>query len=178
MIGDVDQLIAYAAARGVAVAEDEAPVLLVKATDYLNTLKWVGKKPAGQDDSWPRTGLVFNGTPLYDEDGDQITTIELDDGTEAPLEDGDTLVEPPVTPRDIQLAAYRLAVLQGTGTDIMGDSAPGAKVLEERVEGAVTVKYAEGSLYDPLKITGFISLIENWLLCVPRSGVNFNVERG
>lgn len=54
MIGTAEGLIAYAAARGITVGAEEAPVLLVKATDYMNTFNWVGKLPTGQEDSWPR----------------------------------------------------------------------------------------------------------------------------
>ena len=149
MIGTAEEFISYAAARGVTVAEDEAPVLLVQATDYMNTFSWVGTVPAGQDDSWPRNDVYVNG--------------------EVP--------ETPFTPRSIVTATYRVALAIADGLNIMGASG-GAKVTEERVEGAVAVKYAEDSLYDPVKITGFPQLISDWLLSPSGSALNFPVMRG
>lgn len=55
MIGTTQGLIDYAAARGVIIEPVKAPILLTKATDYLDNQCWVGEKqdPA-QADSWPR----------------------------------------------------------------------------------------------------------------------------
>lgn len=177
MIGKPEDLISYAAARGVVIAEDEAPVLLVNATDYMNTFSWVGTKPAGQDDSWPRTDIIYNGDALINEEGDVVTVIEHSDGTETPIEIGDVIGSPPVTPKSIILATYRAAMAIGEGADIMAVTS-GGKVKQESVSGAVSITYADGTETDPLVIPGFDQLVAAWLANAVSNGINFPVMRG
>lgn len=177
MIGTAAGLIAYAAARGSVIAEDEAPVLLVKATDYMDTFAWTGRKPAGQEDSWPRTGIIYEGVPLIDSNGDPVTEAEDSEGVLVPLVNGDVVYEPPVTPQTIINAVYRVAITIGEGTDIMAPTS-GGKVKQETVSGAVSITYADGTESDPLVIPGFTGMIEPWLLYPTTNGVNFPVMRG
>lgn len=177
MIGKPEDLIAYAEARGVTIGADEAPVLLVKATDYMNTFNWSGDKPAGQEDSWPRTGISYNGDPLINEDGDAVTVIEHSDGTETAIEIGDVVGSPPVTPKSIILATYRVAMAVGEGADIMAVTS-GGKVKQESVSGAVSITYADGTETDPLVVPGFDQLVAAWLANAVTNGINFSVMRG
>lgn len=177
MIGKPEDLITYAAARGDVIASDEAPVLLVKATDYMNTFNWVGTKPAGQEDSWPRIDITYNGDPLINEDGDVVTVIEHSEGTETPIEIGDVIGSPPVTPKSIILATYRVATAIGDGADIMAVTS-GGKVKQESVSGAVSITYADGTETDPLVIPGFDQLVAAWLADLVTNGINFSVMRG
>lgn len=177
MIGTPAALITYAAARGVTVGEDEAPILLVKATDYMNTFDWTGKKPAGQEDSWPRENIVFDGTPVFNADGDQITVIEHSDGTKTELEEGDVIETPAVTPQTVFTATYRVALAIAEGNDVTAVSA-GGKVKQETVSGAVSITYADGTESNPIVIPGLNQLINPWLNSALYSGLNFNVMRG
>ena len=176
MIGTPEKLIAYAAARGSVIAEDEAPILLVKATDYMDTFAWTGQKPAGQEDCWPRTGITYDGTPLIDAAGDEVTEIEDSEGDLVPLENDDVVYTPPVTPQTIINATYRVAMTIGDGTDIMAPSS-GGKVKQETVSGAVSITYADGTESDPLVIPGFDNMVAPWLGYSGGNGINFNVYR-
>ena len=65
-VADLD-FIAYAAARGVTVTALEAPVLLTKVMDYLDTLdaRWQGERTdQAQELAWPRSGVFVNGREL------------------------------------------------------------------------------------------------------------------
>lgn len=65
-VADLD-FIAYAAARGVTIAALDAPVLLTKAMDYLDTLdaRWQGERTdQAQEFSWPRSGVFVSGREL------------------------------------------------------------------------------------------------------------------
>lgn len=177
MIGKPEDLITYAEARGVTISNDEAPVLLVKATDYMNTFNWKGSKPPGQEDSWPRTGITYNGDALVNEDGEEVTLIEHSDGTETAIEIGDVIGSPPVTPKSIFTATYRVAMAIGDGADIMAITS-GGKVKQESVSGAVSITYADGTETDPLVIPGFDQLVAAWLANAVTNGINFSVMRG
>lgn len=177
MIGKAAELIAYAAARGVAVSEEEAPILLTKATDYLNTFSWIGNKPKGQEDSWPRRDFVFDGTPLFDVAGDPVTETTDDSGSTHTLAPGDMVYSPAATPQTIITAAYRVAMAIGDGADFQTITG-GAKVVQESVSGAVSVTYAEGTVSDAVIIPGFNEMISDWLSGPLSTGINFNVMRG
>lgn len=58
----LDEAKAYAAKRGLDVPDDAAlEVLLVKATDYIESRRFVGAKVNGQGFlSWPRTGVILD----------------------------------------------------------------------------------------------------------------------
>ncbi len=174
MIGTVAGLIAYAAARGVMIGTDEAPVLLTKAGDYLATMCWEGA-PADSEDPWPRTGLVYNGQPLLNTDGDVITTVVID-GETVPISPGYTVTEP-ATPKTVVTAVYRLAMEVGNGVELMPTTS-GAQVVSESVSGAVSVQYAEGTIGTPLTLPWLGPLIDGWTSCSTGSGINFSVYRG
>lgn len=174
MIGTTAGLIAYAAARGVAIGEDEAPILLTKAGDYLATMCWEGY-PYSRQDAWPRKGLVYDGTPLLDVNGDDITTVIVD-GESVPIEIGDT-VDEAATPESVIIATYRLAMEVANGVDLMPTTS-GSQVVSESVSGAVSVTYAEGSIGTPLTLPWLGKLIDQWKTCSPTNVVNFPVSRG
>lgn len=173
MIGTVTGLIDYAAARGVTIADDEAPILLTKAGDYLATMCWEGK--ATGDESWPRSGLVYDGSTLLDAQGNIILTTTINGETVA-IQNGDTVTQP-ATPKAIITATYRLAMEVSNGIDLM-PTVTGSQVLSERVEGAVTVTYAESSIGTPLNLPWLDGLIGSWLMCAVPSRINFRVSRG
>lgn len=177
MIGNTAQLIAYAAARGVTVAEDEAPVLLVKATDYLNRLSWVGDKNKGQEDCWPRSNFIFDGTPLFDDEGAPVTETTDPSGTTYTLKEGDTVYSPAATPKTVVNALYKVALIIAEGLDLDGPSG-GAQVLQEAVSGAVSITYAESTVGDTITVPGLADLLDDWLDSPITSGINFNVYRG
>lgn len=115
---------AFATARGItlpaapaAPAIDPVEILLTKALDYIEALRgeFQGNKlSAAQVLQWPRSGVTVDGFPV------DKTTI------------------PEVLPKaQAQLAcdAYTLGTLMPVGD--------GRVVIEERVEGAVDIKYAD-----------------------------------
>lgn len=165
MIGNVQDMLAYAADRGLEVSEAEAKIAMVKAQDYLATFSWRGNPPADQDEPWPRTGLVYTGAALLDIDGNIITG----------LRDGQTVGEA-ATPRAIVTALYRLAMEDLNGNELMPTTG-GAEVLSESISGAVSVTYAAGTVGDAVNLPWFDALVQPW----QRGGfslVNFNVSRG
>lgn len=105
---------AYATARGLAVVITEAS--LIRACDYLESLRAEYQGTKTDEDQalqWPRYGAYLDGASI---DSDEI---------------------PDVLPKaQAQLACDILA-----GTDIMPTS-DGREVVEETVQGAVSVKYA------------------------------------
>jgi hypothetical protein len=110
---------AFAAARGITLPAltGDVEVLLTKALDYIEALRaeFQGSKlSAAQSLQWPRSGVSVDGFP--------VATNEI----------------PDVLPKaQAQLACDVYAL--GTLTPI-GD---GRVVVEERVEGAVDIKYAD-----------------------------------
>lgn len=112
------ELVAYANARGIAVpaTEAEQEALLLNAMDYMETLNYVGIRTTREQAlSWPRSGATV--------DGYYMGHYEL--------------------PRQLKLAQMQLA-LDSQEVDLMGNVIPSTEriVLEEEVEGAVSVKYA------------------------------------
>lgn len=176
MIGKPEELIAYAAGFGVVIGADEAPILLNKATFYLNTLEWAGSLPPGADDSWPRTGLVYDGSVFYDANGEAITTVTDAEGEEVAIEPGDVVTEP-ATAKAIITAAYQLAMQVANGVDLLPTTS-GAQVVQESVSGAVSVTYAEGTIGTPLDLPWLSSLIGRWSGASATNGINFSVMRG
>lgn len=112
------ELVAYAAARGIALpaTEAEQEALLIKAMDYLESLSFVGiRYTRTQALAWPRANAIV--------DGFYVTHTEI--------------------PRQLKNAQLQLA-LDSIDVDLMGNVIPSNErvVLEEQVEGAVSVKYA------------------------------------
>jgi hypothetical protein len=107
--------IAYAALRGVVIADDDpADVLLIKAMDYLNGLKWKGTvKVPFQPNAFPRS-YVYVGPDLF----------------------SDLAV-----PADVVGAQCTLAMQINAGVDIL-PTFTGGLVTEETV-GPLTTKYSD-----------------------------------
>jgi len=164
MIGNIKDFIKYALDRGVIILEDEAPVFLTKATDFLANKCWEGDQ-VDDEQPWPRRNLIFNGSTLLDGDGNPINA-----------KDGET-IEQPATPKKVVTATYRLAMEVANGVDLM-PTVTGSQTLSERVEGAVTVTYAESSIGTPLQLPWLDSLISDWSYCEQNGGLNFAVRRG
>lgn len=62
------ELTAYAAERGITLSGTEE-ALLIKATDYLETLEYIGdKKTADQDLQWPRENVRIDGFQFPDDE--------------------------------------------------------------------------------------------------------------
>jgi hypothetical protein len=109
----------FATARGITLPATDAAVevLLTKALDYIEALRaeFQGNKlSAAQSLQWPRTGVIVDGFPV------------------------DTNEIPDVLPKaQAQLACdvYALGTLMPVGD--------GRVVIEERVDGAVDIKYAD-----------------------------------
>lgn len=150
MIGNTTDLIAYAAARDVTIDPAKASGLLQKATDYLDGLCWIGSRANDQqDDSWPRV-----------------------DGQGKPITGG----APAGIPKMILNASYRLAMEASTGV-VLTPSFAGKQVVEERVEGAVDIKYDKDSLYNAPSFPWLDAMLTDYIECEP-SLVNFSVMRG
>ncbi|AZS06249.1 putative head-tail adaptor [Pantoea phage vB_PagS_MED16] len=148
MIGTVQGLIDYAAARGVTVDELLAPVWLTRASDYLSRMCWIGKPVDPlQDGPWPRKWL--------DEDG-----IELSG-----------------TPPEVTTASYRLAMAVGEGVDLEPITS-GKQITKAAISGAVSVEYDINSIGAGPDFPWWDSLVGGWLKCEESGGINFDVFRG
>lgn len=162
MIGNVQDFIAYAGARGVVIDPAQAPILLVKATDLLNTFCWVGQPvdPA-QEDSWPRVG--YDGSPIVN---DAKQPIEISPGVYLTVSN---------IPAKIQFAAFRLGMEASAGVDLMPTVA-GKQTLKETVVGAVSVEYDKDSIGAAPYFPWLDSFISAYILCED-TGINFAVGR-
>lgn len=119
------ELVAYGLLRGVTVTATQADgeALLMQAMDALYGRPWKGERvTTTQSLEWPRTGVYRDGQLLaYDE-----------------------------IPRELSYGQLSLAIAAIDNT-LMGVAAATDKgsVIEERVEGAITVKYANsGKVYN------------------------------
>ena len=115
------ELAAFAAARGIVIpaTEAEQEALLINAIDYMESLSYVGTRyTKDQALAWPRANATV--------DGFSVSYNEL--------------------PRQLKPAQLQLAIDSMT-VDLMGNVIPSTQrvVLEEAVEGAVSVKYAAPS---------------------------------
>lgn len=157
MIGKTQDLIAYALNRGVIIETQQAPILLVKATDYLNTLCWIGK-PAdtAQEDCWPR--VDNSGNAIVD---DKASPVAKDSSI----------------PAKIQISAFRLAMEVSGGVDLMPTTA-GKQTVKESVSGAVSVEYDVNSIGAKPDFPWFDSLVGDYVLCDLGDSINFKVGRG
>lgn len=164
MIGTPDDFISYAADRGTVITPEKATVALVKATDLLNLSCWVGEQDGA--DAWPRTGLIYDGRPLLDAAGNKITGLSKGD-----------VVDQPAIPLTVLNATYMLALDSFKGVDLMPTIA-GKQVIEERVEGAIDIKYAESSIGAAPVWPWWDQLLGPYITCEISTGINFNVYRG
>lgn len=115
------EAIAYAAARGVTLADSTATdALLIKACDYLESFRNRYKGERATDTqvlAWPRAGAVIEG---YQWDSDEI-------------------------PRQVISAQCALVVEINAGADPFNPEAVVGPVTEKTVPGAVTVRYASAT---------------------------------
>lgn len=112
------ELVAYAAARGITIpaTEPEQEALLLKAMDYLESLSYIGNKYSYEQALlWPRYNVTVEGFDLY--------YYQI--------------------PANLKKAQLQLAIDAQT-IDLMANVMPNTTgaVLEKRVEGAVSIKYA------------------------------------
>lgn len=112
------ELASFAAARGITIpaVEAEQEALLLSAIDYMESLSYVGiRYTRDQGLSWPRVNAIV--------DGFYVAHNEL--------------------PRRLKQAQLQLAV-DAITVDLMANVLPSTErvVIEEAVEGAVSVKYA------------------------------------
>jgi len=113
------ELVAYGLLRSVTITAVQASgeAYLIEAMDALQDRNWKGERvTTTQALAWPRTGVyVDNQVVEYDE-----------------------------IPRELKYGQLALAFAAHQGTTLMPTSTamPKGAVIEERVEGAVTVKYA------------------------------------
>lgn len=83
------------------------------------------------------------------------------------------------TPAKVVTAAYRLSMASADGVDLEPITEGGAQVIEERVEGAVTMKYAENTIGMLPSFPWIDNLLSAWLdgECLNES-LAFNVKVG
>lgn len=140
--------IAYAAARGVTLADSTATdAYILKATDYLESLadQYQGERyTRDQALCWPRAGVSIEG---YDWDQDEI-------------------------PRQLIAAQCALIVEISQGADPFNVEAVKGPITQESVVGAVSVTYASATSSKVRKDTNSRALIT---LLLKRNG--FNVVR-
>lgn len=85
------------------------------------------------------------------------------------------------TPAKVTTAAYRLGMASADGVDLEPLTTGGAQVIEERVEGAVTMKYAEATIGQAPSFPWLDNLLSDWLDgdCLNESlAFNMKVGRG
>lgn len=137
-------VIAYAAARGVTLADTTATdALILQATDYLESLadRYIGERYSrDQALCWPRSGVVIEG---YSWDYDEI-------------------------PRQLIAAQCALVVEINAGDDPFNATAKKGPITEETVSGAVTVRYASATSSKVSKDSNSRTLIN---LLLVRSGL-------
>jgi hypothetical protein len=116
------EYIAYAAARGVVVADvDASDIDLIKAVDFLLAECWRGNVTvAAQALPFPRTLYNFDGTLAYPSDE---------------------------VPTPIKRAQMMLALASKSGVDLMPNFEGGASVTREKI-GPIETEYSEASLYN------------------------------
>lgn len=164
MIGTIDSFISFAALRGEALDTNEAGVYMQKAWDYLNGLKWEGKPYLrGQDDAWPRLGIIWGDDAVVDSAGNIIDPIE-DDGTEA------------ATPKSVVLASYRLALLVADDIDL-NPATSGAQTTRETI-GPLTFEYDPNTIGNGPSMEWLLDSLEPWLDARYFGGGQFDVGRG
>lgn len=164
MIGTATDFIDFAKSRGKTVTAEQAATALIKAADLLALQCWYGDQSG--DDAWPRTGLVYDGRPMLDANYAKITGLTA----------GDVVAQPAI-PLSVLNATYFLALDSASGVNLMPTVA-GKQIVEERVEGAIDIKYAESSIGAAPYWPWWDSMLGPWMICEPESGINFTVYRG
>lgn len=150
MIGNLDDLKAFAAANGYTdMSDEELSVALRQANLWLWSLSWKGEQvEPGQPDIWPRT--ICNDTSCLD-----FTT----------------------PPEVIRFTYAVVCDAVDSGTEFNTASAGGYK-KRTRIEGAIDVEYSEQSLYNAgFEAPYMMGMIGHWLEGNGR-GCNVKLERG
>lgn len=109
-------------------------------------------------------GLLWVGLPVDEDQEDPFPRIIK--GQEVAL------------PAKVTTAAYRLAMLAADDVDLEPVTEGGAQVIEERVEGAVTMKYAENTIGMLPSFPWLDGLIGKWLEDSAGDGLAINVKVG
>lgn len=82
------------------------------------------------------------------------------------------------TPKKVTTAAYRLAMASADGIELEVITEGGAQVLEERVEGAVTMKYAESTFGQGASFPWLDALLSGWIDDSAFNGLAANCKVG
>lgn len=150
MIGNLDDLKAFAAANGyTGMTDEELSTALRQANLWLWSLSWKGEQAEpGQADIWPRTIC------------DDYNCLDYD------------------TPPEILRFTYTIVCdAVDSGTEFNTASA-GAHKKRTRIEGAIDVEYSEQSLYSAgFEAPYMMGMIGHWLDGNWR-GCNVKMERG
>lgn len=165
MIGKVADLIAFAIARNVTIETADAPALLMKATDLLNGVDWIGEQfDLTQADAWPRINFRSPGGAFVNDAGSVIG-----------IKRGEYITDP-VTPRAVTEAAYWLAMASHDGVDLMPVS-EGKDTIRETV-GPITLEYAASTIGAGVSFAWWDGLLGAYLDHSGMSAGNFDVYRG
>lgn len=137
----------YASARGLTLPDDETAVesLIFNAMDKIESYwnRYQGKKSLpGNALQWPRQGVI-----LY---GSSLPTTEI--------------------PKQVKDAAAQFAI-DSQSEELMPNRTTTTAVVEERVEGAVTVKYAAPETSDGRAPTPVFTKAESYLEPLFKSGL-------
>lgn len=115
----------YASLRGLSLPSDndEASALLVRAMDYLNTLRYRGEPVSvSQDNAWPRKGVYPCNGPV--------------------------MVPVDAIPEKVKRAQIEASVSIGVGNNPLADISTDSQIIEEQVD-VLKVKYATRGSDDP-----------------------------
>ncbi|QYA57213.1 putative head-tail adaptor [Escherichia phage KW1E_UTAR] len=113
------------------------------------------------------SGLCWIGSPVDEDQDDPFPRIIKGQQVE--------------TPKKVITAAYRLAMASAEGVELEQITEGGAQVIEERVEGAITMKYAEATIGSAASFPWLESLVGTWVddSCGQNSlACNVSVRRG
>lgn len=113
------------------------------------------------------SGLCWIGSPVDEDQDDPFPRIIKGQQVE--------------TPKKVTTAVYRLAMASAEGIELEQITEGGAQVIEERVEGAITMKYAEATIGSAASFPWLESLVGPWVddSCGPNSlACNVSVRRG
>lgn len=141
------ELVAYAADRGITIADDAAAeVLLIKAMDYTEGLSFKGIKfTKDQPLEWPRANVLIDGYLVY------VNEI----------------------PSELKAGVYETALAINSGEDPLADV---ARVQQSVKVGSLAVTYASGSSSTTL-VRKINNAFKKLLTSGGTSGSSFEVKR-
>lgn len=133
---DRADIIAYAAARGVTIADDaSADILGIAAMDYLESKAWKGDPVlADQPLSWPRGSVVIT-----------TTTSDVYGSFPTPV-----FAPSDVVPVPVKTAQCELALQKKNGIELMPSRAAGQLLKSEKIDVIETEYYETGGLVTPV----------------------------